>query len=117
MIYFEYDFRVLKTRFLYKILLIPLRWHKLPVSVITMSDPIIISPTMKCQTAIEIMSKRNVDQLPVVDSDGTISGMLQLTQYLVCCSLMILSRCLNNYLNIIHINYLYNIHFCYAVVL
>merc|ERR1719197_211634 len=53
-------------------------WHKLPVSVITWEEPIIISPTMTCSTAIEIMNKRNVDQLPVVDQDGTISGALTL---------------------------------------
>ena len=46
----------------------------MPVSVIEMKDPIIISPSMKCQTAMEIMNDRNVDQLPVVDADGSISG-------------------------------------------
>ena len=44
------------------------------MSVIEMKDPIIISPSMKCQTAMEIMNDRNVDQLPVVDADGSISG-------------------------------------------
>jgi len=53
-------------------------WHKLPVSVISMKDPIIISPSMKCQTAMEIMNDRNVDQLPVVDNDGSISGAVTL---------------------------------------
>ena len=46
----------------------------MPVSVIAMKDPIIISSSMKCQTAMEIMNDRNVDQLPVVDTDGSISG-------------------------------------------
>jgi len=53
-------------------------WHKLPVSVIAMKDPIIISSSMKCQTAMEIMNDRNVDQLPVVDTDGSISGAVTL---------------------------------------
>ena len=44
------------------------------MSVLAMKDPIIISPSMKCQVAMEIMSNRNVDQLPVVDADGSISG-------------------------------------------
>ncbi|KAL5271025.1 hypothetical protein ACHWQZ_G001620 [Mnemiopsis leidyi] len=53
-------------------------WGKLPVSVIEMKDPIIISPSMKCQTAMELMNNRNVDQLPVVDTDGSISGAITL---------------------------------------
>ena len=32
---------------------------------------------MKCQKAMEIMNKRNVDQLPVVGEDGAILGSLQ----------------------------------------
>merc|ERR1719495_457045 len=49
-------------------------WHQLPVSVLALDDPIIVSPTINCQKAMEIMNKRNVDQLPVVDPDGSISG-------------------------------------------
>lgn len=53
-------------------------WHQLPVSVLALDDPIIVSPTINCQKAMEIMNKRNVDQLPVVDPDGSISGAITL---------------------------------------
>eukprot|EP00116_Pleurobrachia_bachei_P012202 sb/3472464/ len=54
-------------------------WHQLPVSVLALDDPIIVSPTINCQKAMEIMNKRNVDQLPVVDPDGSISVKLNST--------------------------------------
>lgn len=53
-------------------------WYKMPVSVIKLDDPIIISPSMTCHVAMGIMQKRNVDQLPVVDTDGSILGAVTL---------------------------------------
>ena len=77
----------------------------MPVSVITMKDPIIISPSMKCQTAMEIMNDRNVDQLPVVDNDGSISGMKksrdETSYHLILCDITwydVMSRGMTSYL-------------------
>jgi len=53
-------------------------WQDLPVSVITLEDPIIIAPDMSCQMTMEIMNTRNVDQLPVVGEDGSILGAVTL---------------------------------------
>jgi len=53
-------------------------WSELKVSAMKLQAPLSIVPTVTCQDAIDIMKKEGFDQLPVVDNQGTVKGMVTL---------------------------------------
>merc|ERR1712106_338755 len=53
-------------------------WSKEKVAVLPTSAPLTVLPTISCQEAISIMQKEGYDQLPVVDNEGLIQGVVTL---------------------------------------
>jgi len=53
-------------------------WSDLKVSTLNLQAPLSILPTVTCQSAIDIMKKEGFDQLPVIDQDGSIKGVVTL---------------------------------------
>jgi cystathionine beta-synthase len=53
-------------------------WSDLKVSTLNLLAPLSIVPSVTCQEAIDIMKKEGFDQLPVVDNDGSVKGMVTL---------------------------------------
>ncbi|XP_057366168.1 cystathionine beta-synthase-like isoform X1 [Daphnia carinata] len=53
-------------------------WSNLKVSALNLQAPLSIVPSVTCQEAIDIMKKEGFDQLPVVDKEGSIKGMVTL---------------------------------------
>nr|CAB3228075.1 cystathionine beta-synthase-like [Phallusia mammillata] len=51
-------------------------WSDLEVSKLNLQTPLSVSPNTTCQEAITIMKREGFDQLPVVDGDGKILGMV-----------------------------------------
>jgi len=52
-------------------------WRDHLISRLKLETPLTIAPTMKCQSAIEIMNRTQFDQLPVVE-EGSVLGMVTL---------------------------------------
>ena len=52
-------------------------WKAHPISRLTLDTPLTIAPTMKIQSATEIMNRTQFDQLPVVQ-EGSVLGMVTL---------------------------------------
>lgn len=60
-------------------------WSNKPISVLDLKTPVTVLPTVKCKQVIEIMKKGGFDQVPVVDSDSKVLGVItegNLTSYL-----------------------------------
>ncbi|XP_064470447.1 cystathionine beta-synthase-like protein isoform X3 [Ornithodoros turicata] len=53
-------------------------WWNEPVRTLRLSTPMAVLPTVTCQEVIELMGSGNVEQLPVVETDGTLMGMVSL---------------------------------------
>ncbi|CAL4083979.1 unnamed protein product [Meganyctiphanes norvegica] len=53
-------------------------WSNEKVSVLPLSAPLTVLPIITCQEAISIMQKEGYDQLPVVDKEGLIQGVVTL---------------------------------------
>ncbi|KAK2707542.1 cystathionine beta-synthase-like isoform X2 [Artemia franciscana] len=53
-------------------------WSNHPVSHLKLQAPLTVMPDLCCQDAIDIMKKEGFDQLPVVENDGNILGMVTL---------------------------------------
>jgi len=53
-------------------------WSNEKVSVLPLCAPLTVLPTLSCQEAISIMQKEGYDQLPVVDNEGLIQGVVTL---------------------------------------
>ncbi|UYV75126.1 CBS [Cordylochernes scorpioides] len=53
-------------------------WWNMKMVSLNLHAPVTILPNLACQDAIDIMDKEGYDQLPVVDEDGTIQGMVTL---------------------------------------
>lgn len=53
-------------------------WWSHKITRLRVETPLTIAPTMKCQTAIEIMNRTQFDQLPVVNEGGYVIGMVTL---------------------------------------
>jgi cystathionine beta-synthase len=53
-------------------------WSSLPVSAMNLNTPVTVSPTMKASTCIDILNKNGYDQLPCVDNNGSILGVIAL---------------------------------------
>jgi len=51
-------------------------WWNQPLGNLSLPTPLTISPSCSCKDAIEIMKEHGFDQLPVVDEDSKICGML-----------------------------------------
>ncbi|XP_062538975.1 cystathionine beta-synthase-like [Armigeres subalbatus] len=58
------------------------KWWDQEVSTIDMATPITITVDVSIQEAIRIMKKNNLDQLPVINHDGSIRGSVYLTNLL-----------------------------------
>lgn len=60
-------------------------WTNKPLSVLELTTPVTVLPTVKCKHVIEIMKKGGFDQVPVVNSESKILGVItegNLTSYL-----------------------------------
>lgn len=53
-------------------------WSNIKVSALNLQAPLSITPSMTCQAAVDIMKKEGFDQLPVIDNEGNIKGMVTL---------------------------------------
>ncbi|XP_050722691.1 cystathionine beta-synthase-like protein isoform X2 [Eriocheir sinensis] len=53
-------------------------WSNLKVSTLHLPAPLTVLPTIACQDAIAIMQREGYDQLPVVDQEGMIRGVVTL---------------------------------------
>ncbi|XP_076055996.1 cystathionine beta-synthase isoform X2 [Oratosquilla oratoria] len=53
-------------------------WSTRKVSSLPLSAPLTVLPTIACQDAIAIMQREGYDQLPVVDQEGIIKGVVTL---------------------------------------
>ncbi|CAG7832412.1 unnamed protein product [Allacma fusca] len=53
-------------------------WWNTSVSQLKLQAPLTVSPTVTVQEAIDIMKKKGFDQMPVVDNEGVILGMITL---------------------------------------
>ncbi|XP_071539029.1 cystathionine beta-synthase isoform X3 [Panulirus ornatus] len=53
-------------------------WSALRVSALPLAAPLTVLPTISCQDAIAIMQREGYDQLPVVDQEGMIQGVVTL---------------------------------------
>jgi len=53
-------------------------WGRQKVSVLDVSTPLTVLPAVSCQDAIDIMNREGFDQLPVVDQQGDVRGMVTL---------------------------------------
>lgn len=53
-------------------------WSSLKVSSLPLSAPLTVLPIISCQDAIAIMQREGYDQLPVVDQEGIIQGVVTL---------------------------------------
>ncbi|CAL4248117.1 unnamed protein product, partial [Meganyctiphanes norvegica] len=53
-------------------------WSKEKLSVLQLPTPLTVLPTISCQEAIAIMKKERCGQLPVVDNEGIIQGVVTL---------------------------------------
>ncbi|XP_037796596.1 cystathionine beta-synthase-like [Penaeus monodon] len=53
-------------------------WSNLKVSSLPLAAPLTVQPTIACEDAIAIMQREGYDQLPVVDHEGIIQGVVTL---------------------------------------
>ncbi|XP_069998961.1 cystathionine beta-synthase isoform X3 [Penaeus vannamei] len=53
-------------------------WSTLKVSSLPLAAPLTVQPTIACEDAIAIMQREGYDQLPVVDHEGIIQGVVTL---------------------------------------
>ncbi|KAL7640043.1 UNVERIFIED_CONTAM: hypothetical protein RMT77_009457 [Armadillidium vulgare] len=53
-------------------------WSSLKVSSLPLAAPLTVLPTLFCESAISIMQREGYDQLPVVDKEGEIQGVITL---------------------------------------
>lgn len=53
-------------------------WSSLKVSSLPLAAPLTVLPTLSCESAISIMQREGYDQLPVVDKEGEIQGVITL---------------------------------------
>ncbi|MCL4120373.1 UNVERIFIED_CONTAM: hypothetical protein GTU68_008250 [Idotea baltica] len=53
-------------------------WSPLKVSCLPLASPLTVLPFISCEDAISIMQKEGYDQLPVVDKEGEIQGVITL---------------------------------------
>jgi cystathionine beta-synthase len=51
-------------------------WFNQTVGALTLPVPFTVNPTLSCKDAIEIMKEHGFDQLPVVDENSNVSGMI-----------------------------------------
>jgi cystathionine beta-synthase len=51
-------------------------WSKMTVASLNLRQPFTISPKMTCKEAVEILTSQGYDQLPVVDDNGIVMGMV-----------------------------------------
>lgn len=51
-------------------------WWNMKVSSLKLQAPLTVQPTITCQEAIDVMKKEGYDQIPVVDENGGIVGMV-----------------------------------------
>ncbi|GAB1598518.1 cystathionine beta-synthase-like [Argonauta hians] len=51
-------------------------WSSLPINSLKLNHPVVLSPNVLIQDALEVLNKKHVDQVPVVDDDGKILGMV-----------------------------------------
>eukprot|EP00049_Salpingoeca_infusionum_P010801 m.186202 g.186202 ORF g.186202 m.186202 type:complete len:566 (-) comp14751_c0_seq5:4044-5741(-) len=51
-------------------------WSDLPVSQLPQTFPVTLEPTVTCATAISILQREGFDQIPVVNAEGKILGMV-----------------------------------------
>ncbi|XP_045101671.1 cystathionine beta-synthase-like isoform X3 [Portunus trituberculatus] len=53
-------------------------WSNMKVSTLHLNAPLTVLPSISCQDAIAIMQREGYDQLPVVDQEGMIQGVVTL---------------------------------------
>jgi hypothetical protein len=53
-------------------------WATKTVSDLTLQTPLTVNPDVTCERAVSILKSHGFNQLPVVEADGTIAGMLTL---------------------------------------
>jgi len=53
-------------------------WWNESVNQLKLRTPLTVSPTLTCQEAVKIMNNEGYDQIPVIDSDGNVQGMVTL---------------------------------------
>jgi len=53
-------------------------WCNEKVTSLELNTPLTITPSVKCQAAVEIMNREHYDQIPVVDEGGSVMGMVTL---------------------------------------
>eukprot|EP00479_Gromia_sphaerica_P010775 TRINITY_DN506_c0_g1_i1.p1 TRINITY_DN506_c0_g1~~TRINITY_DN506_c0_g1_i1.p1 ORF type:complete len:112 (-),score=20.69 TRINITY_DN506_c0_g1_i1:309-644(-) len=51
-------------------------WASLPVSHLKIPVPFTVLPTVACGEAVEILREQGFDQLPVIDNDNQVLGMV-----------------------------------------
>lgn len=51
-------------------------WWNMKISSLQLQAPLTVQPTITCQEAIDVMKKEGYDQIPVVDENGGILGMV-----------------------------------------
>lgn len=51
-------------------------WGQLPVAALPMQAPVTVTPNISCEEAVEVMHQHGVDQLPVVEEDGDVIGVV-----------------------------------------
>ncbi|GLV46443.1 Cystathionine beta-synthase [Carabus blaptoides fortunei] len=51
-------------------------WWNMKVSSLKLQAPLTVQPTITCQEAIDVMKQEGYDQIPVVDENGGILGMV-----------------------------------------
>ena len=45
-------------------------WHSMPVSTLTIREPVTVSANTTIQSVLDIMHARGFDQIPVISDDG-----------------------------------------------
>lgn len=51
-------------------------WYNLPIASLPAKFPMVLSPTISCGDAVNIMQREGFDQMPVLDDKGSILGMV-----------------------------------------
>ncbi|CAF4034371.1 unnamed protein product [Rotaria sp. Silwood1] len=55
-------------------------WHSMPISSLSLREPVMVSSNTTIQAVLDIMYARGFDQVPVISDDGTFVGMTTLCE-------------------------------------